>query len=257
MSTEFPNTSAAIAKAARFVQATWQQAVMGHPVPNMREVTVNIQLRRLYADNIILGNHIAGIGGINRSVIATKSIARDMEHGKLPWDMKPMLLHGPKARINKAGQRYNIIPFRHGTPTKNTNANFKPMPTDVYKQARELKATFTKQSMVNGAYQKTLKRGTQLFGTEEKHPKSVNQTSNYEHKSGVYEGMSRIAQKHGSGTQSKYMTFRVVSENSDPRSWYHPGYEPHNIAGAVTEPGAKLELPIRLQTGTPPVTRRT
>ena len=236
MSTNLNHISGAVARAARYVQATWQQAVMGHPVPGMRPVTVNIQLRRLYADNIILGKQINGVNGISRNVIAIKSIARDLEYGKNPWDMKPMLLHGPKARISKAGgARYNIIPFRHGIPTKNPDANFRPMPKDVYKQARQLKATFAKHSMEGGAYQKTLKHGGKLLGTEDKHPAARNPTSNYEHKAGIYEGMSRVANRYGKKTQSKYMTFRVVSENSDPRSWYHPGYEPHNIARAVSD----------------------
>lgn len=41
---------------------------------------------------------------------------------------------------------------------------------------------------------------------------------------GKYEGMIRQTKKYDKAVQSKYQTFRRVSEKSDPNSWWHPGF---------------------------------
>jgi len=247
--TELANLRAGIAEASRFVQATWQQAVMGAiQLPGVPEIRANIALRQLYAENIVLGDQLAipEAGLLKRFVIATKSVARDLEYGKGPWDMKPMLLSGPKARISKNGTRYNIIPFRHGTSAAHgRNAHFKPMPKDILGQAKALKPSFammapTKVRMANGKIQtsmqpKGLKWGESLQGTEKRYPAGQNPTTGYQHKAGIYEGMYRIRKRYEKATQSKYMTFRVVSDKSDPSSWWHPGYKAHHIAAGVKQ----------------------
>lgn len=222
---DFQHISAAMQTAAEFVQATWQQAVMGtQVVPGMREVKQNIGLRKLYADNIVTGKQLTNGQGFSQSIVAIKQIAEQLEHGTGPWDMKPMLLNGPKARVGKNG-KYNIIPFRHGTDDSySPNSNFKPMSKDIYAKARELKAS-VKQG--NG-----MKWGGRLPAQG---PAGQNKTSGYQHKNNIHEGMVRIEKTYKAATQSKYMTFRIVSEKSDPGSWIHPGYKAHNIAKSVSE----------------------
>ena len=83
-------------------------------VPGMQPLKIDIKLRQIYADNIVTGKQIRGGESLRQSVIAIKKIAEQLENGTGPWDMKPMLLNGPKARMGKNG-KYNIIPFRHGT----------------------------------------------------------------------------------------------------------------------------------------------
>jgi hypothetical protein len=221
-----PNIEAAVALAASLVQATWQQVVMGAlQVPGAKQPDVNIGLRKLYADNIVLNNMLVGQGSVAQKVVALKQIATDLENGKGPWDMKPMLLNGPKARISKKGVRYNIIPFRHGTNTSNMpNSNAPPMPKGIYQQARELKASVMSGNKMKwvGKLPATGKPGH-------------NPTTGYEHKHDIYEGMVRIEKPYGKTTQSKYMTFRIVSEKSDPKSWWHPGYQAHHIAKGVSD----------------------
>jgi hypothetical protein len=221
-----PNIQSAIAQAAGYVQATWQQAVMGTQiVPGMREITQNVGLRQLYANNIVLSEQLQGGSNISQRVLAIKKIAQDLENGTGPWDMKPMLLGGPKARMGKNG-KYNIIPFRHGTSSGySPNNNFPTMPKDVYKQARELKASVKSG---NG-----IKWGGRLTGTEGKYAPGHNPTSGYQHKNGKYEGMVRVEKTYAKATQSKYLTFRIVSEHSAPGSWIHPGYKAHHIASSV------------------------
>lgn len=218
-----PNIEAALKQAAGYVQATWQQTVMGSMgVPGAKPIRQNINLRRLYADNIVTSDMLVGMGNLGIKVLATKKIAEEMEYGKGKWDMKPMLLGGPKARMGKNG-KYNIIPFRHGMSAKHSpDNNFKTMPTAIYKQARELKAS-VKQG--NG-----VKYGGRMPATS---MPASNPSTGYRHKSDIYKGMVRIEKTYRAATQNKYMTFRVVSEHSDPASWWHPGYEAHNIARSV------------------------
>ena len=222
-----PNIEAAVERAAGFVQAQWQQAVMGMEIfPGMQPITNNIGLRRIYSDSIVTRDQLSQGDSINQQVVATSKVAEQLENGCAPFDMKPALLNGPKARIGKNG-RYNIIPFRHGTSDKHgMNSNFKTMPKDVYKQARALKASVKQGNAI--------KWGGRLTGTETQHAPGKNPTSGYQHKNGRFEGMVRIEKTYAKATQNKYMTFRIVSDKSAPGSWIHPGYKPHNIAGAVS-----------------------
>jgi hypothetical protein len=222
-----PHIEAAVEKAAGFVQQHWGFAVMGQEnFPGMLPVQNNIGLRRIYADSIATNDQIANGGSIRQQVVATAKIAEQLENGCAPFDMKPALLNGPKARIGKNG-RYNIIPFRHGTSDKHgINSNFPTMPKNIYKQARALKASVKQDNAI--------KWGGRLTGTEAQHAPGKNPTSGYQHKNGRFEGMVRIQKPYSKATQSKYMTFRIVSDKSAPGSWMHPGYKPHNIAGAVS-----------------------
>lgn len=222
---DLANLTAAVQSAAEYVQATWQQVVMGsETIPGAKPVKLNINLRRLYADNIITDKQLAGMGSVSQRVIAAKKIAEQLEYGTGPWDMKPMLLNGPKARVGKNG-KYNIIPFRHGTSSNHApDNNFKTMPQRVYQQARDLKASV---KTANG-----MKWGGRLPAQG---PAGHNPTSGYQHKNNKHEGMVRIEKTYAKATQSQYMTFRIVSEKSDPGSWIHPGYEAHNITRAVTD----------------------
>ena len=190
------NIQQAVADATRFIQATWQQTVMGAMrLPGVPEIRANVNLRKIYADSIILGQQLNTPTAIRGIVLATSSVASDLENGKGPWDMKPGLLGGPKARVSKNGTRYNIIPFRHAVPggTSNTAVG-RTMPQSIYKKARELRA------------------GQQLRGTERAFAPGQNKTTGYQHKNGPYEGMQRIEKTYERATQSKYLTFRLGGE---------------------------------------------
>lgn len=213
----------ALQQAADYVQATWQQVVMGaEQIPGAKTPKANINLRRIYADSILTEKQVAGMGSFSQRIAATKKIAEQLEHGTGPWDMKPMLLGGPKSRVGKNG-KYNIIPFRHGTSDSySPNSNFTPMPKNVYRQARELKASVKQGN--------AMKWGGRLPAQG---PAGQNKTTGYQHKNQIHEGMVRIEKTYRAATQSQYMTFRVVSERSAAGSWIHPGYEAHNIAQGV------------------------
>jgi len=226
---DLPHIRAAVADAAKYVQDTWQKVVVGTlQVPGAISPKINYGLRTLYAASIITDKMMLGGGNTSQRVATIKQIAVDLENGKGPWDMKPMLLGGKKSKISKNGVRYNIIPFRHGTSANYApNSNFNTMPKDIYRQARELKAS-VKQ---NGK----MAWGGRLTGTEKQYGPGKNPTTGQPHVNGKYEGMVKISKDYAAVTQSKYLTFRVVTDNSPAGSWWHPGYEPHHIAAGVAK----------------------
>ncbi|WP_052269367.1 hypothetical protein [Geobacter anodireducens] len=249
------NLERAVTAACRLIQATWQKAVMGsQQIPGVPEIRANINLRRLYADSIAVAEQESyGAGLIVGRVVAASHIAKDLEYGKGPWDMKPMLLGGPKVKTGKNGSRYNTIPFRHGTSPKHApNSNFKPMPKDIYAEARKLKASVRDGNRIVW--------GGKLTGTEERYAPGKTPSTGYQHKAGRFEGMVRIEKEYERATQSKYLTFRRVSSNSDPQAWVHPGYKAHHIARgvathcepavrAIIEAAALQELKVTLSSG--------
>lgn len=223
-----PNLQNALDNAASFVQATWQQVVMGNgDISSIREIRINHTLRDTYARSIVITG-VKGAGSFARRVMATARIAGDLENGKAPWDMKPMLLNGPKARAGKNGVKYNIIPFRHGTPSANSNSHYQRMPKEIYKEVKGLKVGQTISS-------KNLALRSHVLNMNLKTGQALSEPIRYTHKASIHEGMVKVKDNSGKSKGHMYMTFRRVSENSDPQSWWNPGYRPHNITGAVVD----------------------
>lgn len=129
--------------------------------------------------------------------------ANMLEQGFPPFDMKKGFRRSPKVKKSKNNGWYLNIPFRHYAPSQAITTKQK-MPSDIYRQARVLKA------------------GDRLIGTEVKYPPRRSWTG-YSHHSGIYENMMRTTQK--SSLDSQYYTFRRVSDKSDPMSFWHPGYK--------------------------------
>jgi hypothetical protein len=212
--------------AAEYIQNTWIAVVRGdNQIPGAPALRFDtITQRNLYADSIIQGRgiDIPEAGDFSRKILATDKIAEKTEEGYERWDMKPMLLGGPKTRVSKKGIKYNIIPFRHGTGDKSgDNAQFKPMPKDIYAAAKALKPSIS--NGIKTKYGENLNTKDHLMLLS-KHQGKVS------HKSlSIYEGMYKIQATYAKAAQNQYLTFRIVSDKSDPLSWWHPGRaaQPH------------------------------
>lgn len=153
------------------------------------------------------------------AVILRGKLPNMIESGFSAFDMKLGFSKSPKRKItkNKDGSSgwYLTIPMRHGTP--NSFMYGQPMPKDVYAEARKLKDG---QSLsVSGG------QGTSWNG--------------YQHKTNKYDGLTRIIKSYTNPDtqkttrQSYFMTFRRVSNNSDPSSWMHRGYIGAKIADSI------------------------
>lgn len=125
-----------------------------------------------------------------------------IENGSPSFDMKKGFYNSDKKTLTLSGW-YLTIPFRHGTP--NTFQYGTPLPDDVYSLAKKLSP------------------GEKLsFDTVS----TFNTTSGYQHKSNIYDNLTKITHSYKNTTQSQYITFRRVSNNSDKSSWIHPGFKP-------------------------------
>lgn len=129
-----------------------------------------------------------------------------LESGFPTFDIKDGFKKSGKVKTKKDGGWYLTIPFRQRTPnTTGSAVGGQAMPTDIYSQARMMRGRQT------------------LTGTETNYPPQKSWTG-YQHKNGLYEGMSRNTKQYNKATQSAYFTFRRVSDKSDPQSWIHPGF---------------------------------
>lgn len=140
-----------------------------------------------------------------------------LEEGFPAYDQKRGFGASDKVRRKKDGGWYLTIPFRHRTPdTSGSAVGGQSMPTDIYSQARALRG------------------GQSLTGTETNYPAQTSWTG-YQHKAGIYENMKRVRKQYDNTTQSQYMTFRRVSDKSDPESWWHPGFQGINAIDEVED----------------------
>ena len=61
---------------------------------------------------------------------------------------------------------------------------------------------------------------------------AVAKIDNYVHKTSIHEGMVKM---QSGPRRSQAVTFRMISENSDPKSWLHPGVPARPVHKAVSE----------------------
>lgn len=196
--------------------------------------------------NVVTGQYVRSIqdglrflDDLTGEVFTTSSHGSFIEKGQEPRDMKPKMLASPKAKVGKDGKRYMTVPFRHGTPGA---VGLPAMPSSVYAQAQQMK--FSRR---NGLLKRLWTRKTYTWG-DRLAPSAEGQRSHsgdhpgagYTWRTGQYSGMVRM----GKPKHAQYMTFRRLSENSDPRSWQFPGVPPKPIREAVVENTQKETLQL-------------
>lgn len=157
-----------------------------------------------------------------------------LEEGKPPFDMKPGFKNSKKVKYStKVGKNgkvtmhwYLTIPFRHGVPTTiGENPAFSNIqPDSIYDIMKQRPAGMgLKKSEIPAPYDVRKTRAAIPIPS-----KNVN-IPPYRHKSSIYEGLTKITAGYGKTTQNYYMSFRRVSENSDPNSWIHKGIRAGNF----------------------------
>ena len=143
-----------------------------------------------------------------------------LESGAQGWDMKPY--YESNAVHTASGGWYATIPFRHATSQAiGENSVFSNvMPLAVEKKVKEVNV---------------LKAGDipKPYDDKKTRPQVVTKSKVFEayvHKSSIYEGLQRAKETYSSATQSQYVTFRRVSNNSDADAWIHKGFDAKNFA---------------------------
>lgn len=105
----FPTLGYAVQAVAQAVQGQWVQYALGEAMPNGQVVKTRDPA---YPSSIMLRQ----TGDFSADVYSELREADEIEYGRPSRDLKKMLWTSPKVRISTKGQRYLIIPFRHGTP---------------------------------------------------------------------------------------------------------------------------------------------
>lgn len=152
-------------------------------------------------------------GPLTGAVVLLGDLPNSIERGYGPFDMKPGFSRSGKVTQKKDGGWFLTIPFRHSTPGS-TGTFGSSMGKDVYGVAKQLSPY--KSGQANGSLS--------WAGAADQ------SWNGYQHKSNTASGMVRIVKSYNKATQSQYMTFRRVSDQSDPASWHHPGYGGAHIA---------------------------
>jgi len=148
------------------------------------------------------------------------------EYGMPSFDMKsvrPGWLGGGKAKAGKDGKMYVTIPFRHSTSSSARLAYSGKAARDNLQQ--ELRKT-VKQYGLNRLIKSS--SGAIAEGPVARVPKDAS-VHRYLH------GLTKIQKASPSGGRhsSSMMTWRRISENSEPGSWIHPGIEKKNLLPRV------------------------
>lgn len=181
------------------------------------------QTRSRYIHNI----RVIDSGRLEGTVLLDFSkdkLVRMIELGASPFDIKAGLLSGPNSKITNKGKRYATVPFRWATPDSlgESDVFSGKMPKAVYKEAKKL-------APLGRLTDKRLQYPLNMASKREEIKDSAGKVlfKQYQHKSSVFQGISRVVDaKTG---QSRYFSFRRVSENSDPDSFIHPGIPQYNL----------------------------
>jgi len=236
----FPHLLDALNQLASEYVRAWRGFSQGEPIPGTPRV---IRSRGDYTRSIKADTS----NDLVKIVYTDFPHEDEIEKGHGPIDLKPGLLSGPHAKMGKNGP-YAIVPFRHGVPTSSGQNN--PMPMSVYKTMQKTMSEYSDKtgasahSRVISGGQGGASRVTEWNARLGKLPDGIRSklvsrfipgASNYTWKSGKHAGMVALQTSTGKAKSSKYMTFRVVSVNSDPSSWIVPPVPGINIRQAVID----------------------
>ena len=177
-------------------------------------------------------------GRFAKQIILSGELPTMLESGADAFDMKEGFKKSPYVKytvpvynakggvVYPGGDWYLTIPFRQGTPGIVGQAGFaNEMPQEIYDLMVHRPANIP------------------LRAAEIPHPYNVPKSSaaildekgntlfaEYQHKSSIYEGLTKKTAAYNKTTQNTYVSFRRAGENSDPDAFIHRGLKALNLA---------------------------
>lgn len=169
-------------------------------------------------------DYVAGIQAVQidgmRALIALVGAFPNMiEQGTLGFDLRETLLR-------QFGLHHRVIPFRHRTPGSGGA-------TGVGTPMGAAYAPVLGDSAAKDLGRQIYKRAQKL-APGQKLPAGLAPLLKSTHVTDLYSGMQRMRTGNGRG-QTRYMTFRTISEDSPPQSWMYPALAPRNLAEKVVD----------------------
>lgn len=190
------------------VQFEWENQIKGSLHSTREEYRKAIYVERPDDHNAIIG------------LSATESqLALMIEEGCSPFDIKSGMEKSDKKHTKADGGWYITIPFRFATSEALAESAVfsNRMPLSVQNAVLN--------QPTNPITNRTVPLTDAIVPTPYDAIKS-NKTTGYVHKSSIYEGLHR---RDVSSTKKEnrggYMSFRRISDKSDPDSWIHSGFE--------------------------------
>jgi hypothetical protein len=188
-------------------------------------------------------------GRFVQQIVLSGKLPNMLDQGASPFDMKEGFKKSEKAvkksvptyKVTSKGQAivkdnnkesgwYITIPFRFTTPGSTGEIGSDEMPAEIYKLVLDLnKDEGLKIGNIPDPYNQKLTRQA-IYDTEGK-----TLYNSYEHRNSIYEGLAKKTGVYKKVTQNKYMSFRRVSDNSDPMAWIHKGFVALKLAEKAVE----------------------
>lgn len=233
-------TQGAVEAGTQAIQAEWMQYISGSTVTySGGEFRIN-RVTGQYANAVMSGLRYPMEGNFLKGCVEVNlDYPQILEAGFGPYDQKPGLLRSPKAKWTKGpdddhpdrdpSHPYIDIPFEHAEAG---------IPKNIKAEAKAGQRSLGVIRLGKGL-------GEAPAGIRSKTAPEKMGLEPYTWRSGQFAGLIRNALQGNQG--GKYMTFRRVSDNSDPSSWIHPGTDPKPVPRAIVENiGVKLARMVSL-----------
>lgn len=219
-----PATYRAFKMASSLIMYTWKTYAMGGPIPGGGKRLKNPTGG--YAKSI----KIRTLTPFMKEIYSDSPVAKFIEDGTKEYDMKKTHPFGPRGRVNKDGDAYIIIPFRHGTPK---SLSYSKLPEQLYNQIRQA----IKNDEITLSSIKKGRRNKSPNAKEELIPRAKYNWGTRITGTGIpeLEGMVVMDTSTSKSTRSSYMTFRVISVNSPANKWIQRARNGHNLTKYVAQ----------------------
>lgn len=148
-------------------------------------------------------------------------LAMALEEGKAAWDEKPFFEASPRKHRKAMGDGwYLTVPFRHATPGAVAESGLfqNVLPKEIYDIAKNNGVRRVSMAQLPEQYRQ--------LGSRKEIVTARGVIPEYTHKAPKYLGLVRVnVSSINKENRGAYMTFRRVSDRSDPHSWIHPGFD--------------------------------
>lgn len=152
-------------------------------------------------------------------------LAVALEEGKAAWDEKPFFQASPRKHRKTMGDGwYLTVPFRYATPEAVADSGIFQgiLPREIYDVVKNNAGKPVSMTQLPEQYRQ--------LGSRKEIVTAKGVIPEYVHKSPKYLGLVRVnISSTNKEKRGGYMTFRRVSDRSDPNSWIHPGFDAHKF----------------------------
>lgn len=197
--------------------------------------------RRTYRANV----NLPVMERFKGTIVLTGALPNMIEQGADAFDMKTGFSKSPKRKVKKSGGWYLTVPFRWATPE--AVADNEAFSNQMDKRLHDLVRSKPIQSIRSTAEGIQTRSSGQITLDDLRSMARANRRTRgsrvvggrsyaaYTHRSPIAQGIRREERLYEGALQSKYVSFRRVSDKSDPNSWIHGGLQARDFMPRAVE----------------------